>query len=99
METSHLQTIADALEAIAAGLRQVEVDPRPAPQTAEAVPQLLLSLPEAAAALSLGCTKVRELVAAGELRAVRVDRRVLVPKVEIEQFVARLLAAGADGER
>ena len=98
LQTSDLQNIADALEAIAAGLRRAEADPGPAPQTTGTAPQLLLSVPDAAKALSVGRTKLRELIAAGELRAVRVDRRLLVPAVAVEQFVARLLAAGADGE-
>jgi excisionase family DNA binding protein len=53
--------------------------------------QLLLSVPEAAARLGIGRTFAWQLVHAGELRAVAVGRRRLVPVAELERFVAARL--------
>jgi len=59
----------------------------------------LLTLPEVQTALSLGRSKVYELIGAGELRPVRVGRAVRFPAHEIDAFVARLEAEqGGDGE-
>lgn len=53
--------------------------------------QLLLTVPEAAAALAISRSKLYELLAAGVVRSVRIDgsRRVLVAALEI--YVAGLL--------
>jgi excisionase family DNA binding protein len=50
-------------------------------------------VPETAELIGCGTTKTRELIANGELRAIRIDRRLLVPRSEIEQFIARKLQA------
>jgi len=46
----------------------------------------------AAGQLGIGKTKVRELIAAGDLRAVCIGRRVVVPGTEIDSYLDRLLA-------
>jgi excisionase family DNA binding protein len=56
--------------------------------------RLLLTVPEAAARLSLGRSKVYELLTRGELQAVRIGRAVRIPVAELEHFVARLAASG-----
>jgi excisionase family DNA binding protein len=53
----------------------------------------LLRIPEAAAELSIGRSRLYELIAAGELRAVKIgERGVRVPASELERFVAERLA-------
>jgi excisionase family DNA binding protein len=49
---------------------------------------ILLSRKDTAAILSLSRRTVDELIAKGELRARRVGRRVLVPRVELERFAS-----------
>lgn len=49
--------------------------------------KLSYTLKEAASLLSLGMTKMREAVAAGQLPTFRVGRRVLVTRAALEQFV------------
>ena len=52
--------------------------------------RLLLSDIEAARALGLGKTKLRELLAQGAIRSVRVGRRRLVPVQALKDFVDTL---------
>jgi len=56
----------------------------------------LLTLPEVQEALSLGRSKIYELIGSGELRPVRVGRAVRFPACEIDAFVERL-QAGPEG--
>lgn len=58
--------------------------------------KILLTIPEAAGRLSLGRSKLYELVQAGELKVVRVGRAVRVPAVEVEAFAERLMAEAAE---
>jgi excisionase family DNA binding protein len=55
--------------------------------------RVLCPVTETAHLIGCGTTKTRELIASGELRAVRIDRRLLVPRVEIDDFVTRKLDA------
>lgn len=49
----------------------------------------LLRIPEAAAELSIGRSRLYELIAAGEVRAVKIGSRgVRVPASELDRFVA-----------
>ena len=57
--------------------------------------KLLLTAEEAAEALSLGRTKVYELLAKGELRSVRIGGCRRIPDSALREFVDRLLD-GAD---
>lgn len=52
---------------------------------------ILLSIEETMTALSLGRTTVWSLIKGGDLVAVKIGRRVLVPRDELERFVARLV--------
>jgi excisionase family DNA binding protein len=63
---------------------------QPAVDLGAFVPKILHTIPEAATLLSLGETKTRELVNAGEIDSVRVGRKVLVPRRELERYVERL---------
>ncbi|MBE2997247.1 helix-turn-helix domain-containing protein [Nocardiopsis sp. HNM0947] len=49
------------------------------------------SVDEAAQALSLGRTTVKQLIATGDLPSVRVGRRRLIPRSALETYVHRLL--------
>lgn len=53
---------------------------------------LLLGVREAARRLGLGRDAAYSLVREGRLRSVRVGRRVLIPRVELEAFLAREMA-------
>jgi excisionase family DNA binding protein len=59
---------------------------------------LLLSIPEAAAACALGKSKFYELIAAGEIRVLKIGRRTLVSRRELETFVERLECRAAESE-
>jgi excisionase family DNA binding protein len=54
-------------------------------------PPVAYSVPAAAAAIGVGTTTVRALIRSGELRAIRVRNRLLVPLSEIDAFVQRRL--------
>jgi excisionase family DNA binding protein len=51
-------------------------------------PPLAYSLEEAAQQLSVSSQSVRRLIDRGELKARRVGTRVIVPKNELERFLA-----------
>lgn len=51
---------------------------------------VVLKIPEVMERLSVGQTKVYELMSSGELRSVKVGRARRVPSDELERFVARL---------
>jgi excisionase family DNA binding protein len=55
------------------------------------VPQLLLTVPEAAKALAISRSKLYELLAAGLVRSVRIDGSRRVPVEALETYVASLL--------
>lgn len=55
---------------------------------------VLVSVTEAAAALGIGTTKTKALIASGELRSVQIDRRRLVPVSALPELVDRLAARG-----
>jgi excisionase family DNA binding protein len=63
--------------------------------------KLLLTPEEAAAMLSVGRTRVYELIANGELAAIRIGRSRRIPVLVLERFVRQLLedAIGTPGER
>lgn len=53
----------------------------------------LLRIPEAAAELSIGRSRLYELIAAGELRAVKIGSRgVRIPDAELDRFVRERMA-------
>lgn len=54
--------------------------------------RLLLTVEEAAEALSLGKTKVYELISAGQIETVQIGRSRRVPVDALDAFVRRLAA-------
>lgn len=54
--------------------------------------KLLLSVEEAAAALSLGRSLVYELVMRGEIRSIKIRRVRRIPVDALEEFIAHQLA-------
>jgi excisionase family DNA binding protein len=52
--------------------------------------RLLVPVPEAAALLGIGRTRAWQLIYEGRLRAVRIGRRTLIPRTELERFVREL---------
>jgi excisionase family DNA binding protein len=58
----------------------------------EASPRQLLSRNEGIEILGLGLTTYKALVRTGELREIRVGSRALLPRSEVERFIADRLA-------
>jgi len=54
-------------------------------------PKLLLTPEEAAAILSIGRTRVYELMGSGDLTSVRIGISRRIPRAAVESFVSRLL--------
>ena len=54
--------------------------------------KILLSIPDAAARLSIGRSKMYQLITAGDVRAVRIGRAVRLPVEEVDAYAQRLLA-------
>lgn len=54
-------------------------------------PQLLLTVPEAAAALAISRSKLYELLAAGLVRSVRIDGSRRIPLAALHAYVASLI--------
>ena len=54
-------------------------------------PRLLLTVPDAAAALSISRSKLYELLAAGLVRSVRIDGSRRIPLQALEAYVALLI--------
>lgn len=61
---------------------------------------LLLSVDDVACILSIGRSAAWSMVSGGDVMSVRIGRRVLVPRTEVEAYVRRLIdrAASGDGE-
>jgi len=59
------------------------------------VERALLSIPEAGEALHLGETKVKELVARGELLSVKIGKSRRIPAAAVQEFVERLVSEAA----
>ena len=58
--------------------------------------QALLRIVDCEQRLGLGRTKIYELIALGDLRAVHIGRAVRIPASEVERFVAKLQAEQID---
>ena len=56
------------------------------------MPRLLLTVPEAAAALAISRSKLYELLAGGEVASIRIDGSRRIPLTALEEYVSRLLA-------
>lgn len=58
------------------------------------MPRLLLTVPEAAAALAISRSKLYELLAAGDVASIRIDGSRRIPLAALESYIADLLKAG-----
>lgn len=56
------------------------------------MPQLLVTVPEAAKALAISRSKLYELLASGAIASVRIDGSRRIPLTALEEYVSRLLA-------
>ena len=56
------------------------------------MPRLLLTVPEAAAALAISRSKLYELMTSGAITSVRIDGSRRIPLTALEEYVSRLLA-------
>jgi excisionase family DNA binding protein len=72
-------------------LAQVDAD-NSTHQQEDAMPKLLLAMPEVCQATGLRPRKVQELVSTGELESVKIGRRRLIPVDALEDFIAKLRA-------
>jgi excisionase family DNA binding protein len=59
--------------------------------------QALLSIPEAGEALHLGETKVKQLVARGELLSVKIGKCRRIPVSAVRDYVASLVSQSSPG--
>lgn len=93
MSDIDLHQLADTLDAQANALHAQAVALR-GPRRRAAAPSApapsLLTVPQAAAALSISRTTLYEVIRSGRLRTVRVGSRRLVPVTATQEFVARL---------
>lgn len=53
---------------------------------------LLLTVPEAAALLSIGRAKMYQLIARGDIKSVRIDGARRLRRADVEEYVASLTA-------
>jgi excisionase family DNA binding protein len=60
--------------------------------------QALLSIPEAGEALHLGETKVKQLVARGELLSVKIGKSRRIPVGAVRDYVSRLVSQSSHGD-
>ena len=58
--------------------------------------QTLLRIRDCVDRLGLGRTKIYELIALGDLRAVHIGRAVRLPASEVDRFIAKLQADQVD---
>lgn len=58
-------------------------------------PRLLLTVPEAAAALAISRSKLYELLAAGTIASIRIDGSRRIPVAALQAYIAALLADAA----
>lgn len=49
---------------------------------------IALSVPEAAKAIGIGRTKMFELIAGEDIKAIKIGRRTLVPATELTKFIS-----------
>lgn len=81
--------LAAALHELAEAIREeVRAEAEAGPRT----PDRLLSVDEAAGALSLGRSLVYDLIGRGELRSIVVGRRRLIPAAALAEFIAERAA-------
>ena len=86
-----LSEVADALARIGEALDELAAAGEPSPGLEP--PPRLLTVPQAAKALSLGASTVHELVRSGRLGSVKIGAARRVPVEAIDAFVGRTKAA------
>lgn len=64
-------------------------------KTPSADKAVMLSVPEAAERLGVGTTKVKQLIASGQLASVTIGRRRLIPAAEVRLFGSVNLGQGS----
>ncbi len=86
----HLTTVSNvsAAEHTSEASRSLGVSP---------TPKVLLTIEEAAAALSLGRTYTYQLILQGDLLSIKVGRKRLVPAFALHEFVSRHVTAMQKG--
>ena len=77
------QALGEALQAVIEDAVSRALASVKAPPTEDAV---MLSVPEAAERLGVGTTKVKQLIASGQLASVTIGRRRLVPAENVRSF-------------
>ena len=58
---------------------------------------LLLTITQVSELLNLGRTKTYELVMGGRIKSVKLGRKRLVPKANVERYVSEISAESSDG--
>ena len=58
--------------------------------------RMLFDIPETGQELRVGRTTVYELIKTGELRPIRIGKRTLIPREELERFIAERQQVGGD---
>jgi len=61
------------------------------------IEQKLVSPAQAAAVLGIGRTKFYELIAAGEIRVIRIGRAVRIPLLALDEWIQRKSNEGTTG--
>jgi len=79
------QSLGTALQAIIEHAVAAAFASLPAPGPGEPV---MLSVPEAAAQLGVGTTKLKQLIASGRVTSVTIGRRRLIPTASLQAFAA-----------
>ena len=57
----------------------------------------LYAVPETCQRLSIGRSTLYELIADGQIKAVKIGRRTLIPNEELERYVASLPSSTSSG--
>jgi excisionase family DNA binding protein len=92
MTPTHETAIRAATEALATAILAAV---RAEAAVSEGAPDRLLSIDDAAAALSIGRSALYDELAAGRLRSVKVGRRRLIPAGAIGQYIEQASARAA----
>ena len=77
------QALGEALQAVIEDAVSKALASMQAPSSEDAV---MLSVPEAAVRLGIGTTKVKQLIASGQLASVTIGRRRLIPATNLRAF-------------
>lgn len=64
-------------------------------QNPRSLDQVAFTVDQAAAALTIGRTKLLELVHSGALKCARIGRRIVVPRTALESFLQSQIEEGA----